>query len=216
MCIRDSYVWRTIFESDQENIHFYLGANFHVVTYPIDKKRISLVAAIKSKNKEIESWKQEGTLEDLLTEVPHSISNRYQSIKKNDGVYKWGVYIRPNTTTLIDKNISYLGDSAHPMVPFIGQGACMSLEDAYTYGYMLSKYNNDLPKAQNEYNKFRINRVQSIYTKSLNQGKLNHLSNPFLVYLRNILMKYTNVIKNQTNQIWSYDCLLYTSDAADE
>ena len=199
------YVWRTIFESDQENIHFHLGANFHVVTYPIDKKRISLVAAIKSKNKEIESWKQEGTLEDLLTEVPHSISNRYQSIKKNDGVYKWGVYIRPNTTTLIDKNISYLGDSAHPMVPFIGQGACMSLEDAYTYGYMLSKYNNDLPKAQNEYNKFRINRVQSIYTKSLNQGKLNHLSNPFLVYLRNILMKYTNVIKNQTNQIWSYD-----------
>ena len=199
------YVWRTIFESDQENIHFHLGANFHVVTYPIDKKRISLVAAIKSKNKEMESWKQEGTLEDLLAEVPHSISNRYQSIKKNDGVYKWGVYIRPNTTTLIDKNISYLGDSAHPMVPFIGQGACMSLEDAYTYGYMLSKYNNDLPKAQNEYNKFRINRVQSIYTKSLNQGKLNHLSNPFLVYLRNILMKYTNVIKNQTNQIWSYD-----------
>jgi hypothetical protein len=70
---------------------------------------------------------------------------------------------------------------------------------------MLSKYNNDLPKAQNEYNKFRINRVKSIYTKSLNQGKLNHLSNPFLVYLRNILMKYTNVIKYRTNQIWSYD-----------
>ncbi|RZO27916.1 MAG: hypothetical protein EVA93_02180 [SAR86 cluster bacterium] len=199
------YIWRTIFEYDQENIHFHLGSNFHVVTYPIDKKRISLVAAIKSKNKEIESWKQEGDLDDLLTEVPHSILNRYQSIKKNDGVYKWGVYIRPNALTLIDKNISYLGDSAHPMVPFIGQGACMSLEDAYTYGYMLSKYNNDLPKAQNEYNKFRINRVKSIYTKSLNQGKLNHLSNPFLVYLRNILMKYTNVIKYRTNQIWSYD-----------
>ena len=91
------------------------------------------------------------------------------------------------------------------MVPFIGQGACMSLEDAYTYGYMLTKYNNDLAKAQNEYNKFRIIRVQSIYTKSLNQGKLNHLSNPILVFLRNILMKYTNIIHNQTNQIWSYD-----------
>ena len=47
-----------------------------------------------------------------------------------------GVYIRPNALTLIDKNISYLGDSAHPMVPFIGQGACMSLEDAHTYGYV--------------------------------------------------------------------------------
>ena len=90
------------------------------------------------------------------------------------------------------------------MTPFIGQGACMSIEDAYAFGYMLSIY-DDLNKAQKEYNKFRINRVRSIYTKSLNQGKLNHLSNPLLVYSRNMLMKYTNVIKNQTNQIWSYD-----------
>ena len=91
------------------------------------------------------------------------------------------------------------------MTPFIGQGACMSIEDAYAFGYMLSKYKTDLNKAQKKYNKFRIKRVRSIYTKSLNQGKLNHLSNPFLVYSRNMLMKYTNVIKNQTNQIWSYD-----------
>ena len=112
------YVWRSIFKSSQENIHFHLGSNFHVVTYPIDKKRISFVAAIKGKNKQIESWKQEGALEDLLLDVPRTILNRYQSIKENDGVYKWGVYIRPNAITLIDKNISYLGDSAHPMVPF--------------------------------------------------------------------------------------------------
>ena len=76
------YVWRTIFESNQENIHFHLGANFHVVTYPIDKNRVSFVAAIKNKNKFKESWKEEGTIDDLLTEVPHFISNKYQSIKK--------------------------------------------------------------------------------------------------------------------------------------
>ncbi len=199
------YVWRTIFKSDQENIHFHLGSNFHVVSYPIDNKRISLVAAIKSKKKELESWKQEGSLEDLLLEVPHSILNRYKFIHENDGVYKWGVYVRPNIISLIDNNITYLGDSAHPMVPFIGQGACMSLEDAYVFGYMLSKYKNNLSRAQNEYNKFRIKRVRTIYNKSINQGKLNHLSNPFLVNLRNILMKSTNFIKNRTNKIWSYD-----------
>ena len=76
------YVWRTIFESDQENIHFHLGANFHVVTYPIDKKRISLVAAIKNKNKEIESWKQEGTLEDLLTKCHISYQIDINLLKK--------------------------------------------------------------------------------------------------------------------------------------
>ena len=199
------YVWRTIFQSEQKNIHFYLGSNFHVVTYPIDQERISLVAAMKSKNKEKESWRQEGALKDLLSDIPKSILNKYEFIKENNGIYKWGVFIRPNVKSLIGKNISYLGDAAHPMTPFIGQGACMSIEDAYAFGYMLSKYKTDLNKAQKKYNKFRIKRVRSIYTKSLNQGKLNHLSNPFLVYPRNMLMKYTNVIKNQTNQIWSYD-----------
>ena len=46
------YVWRTIFPSNQTNIHFYLGSNFHVVSYPVDKERSSLVAAVKSKNKQ--------------------------------------------------------------------------------------------------------------------------------------------------------------------
>ena len=35
---------------------------------------------------------------------------------------------------LFDKNITFLGDAAHPIVPFIGQGGCLALEDAYIFG----------------------------------------------------------------------------------
>ena len=198
------YVWRTIFPSNQTNIHFYLGSNFHVVSYPVDKERSSLVAAVKSKNKQNESWKRQGSIHNLLSEIPSNILKNYPSISENYGVYKWGIFLRPNVKSLFDNNITYVGDAAHPIVPFIGQGACLALEDSYVLGQLISKHNN-IKIAQAKYNKLRINRVRTIYRKSLNQGKLNHLRNPLLVFLRNFLMKYTNIISTQTKSIWLYD-----------
>ena len=199
------YVWRTIFPSDQTNIHFHLGSNFHVVSYPVDSKRSSLVAAIRSNKQSIESWKQKGSIQNLISEIPASILRNHPLIMNNDGVYKWGVYLRPNVKNLFDNNITYVGDAAHPIVPFIGQGACLALEDSYVLGNLISKHKNNLIIAQTKYSKLRIKRVRSIYRKSLNQGKLNHLKNPLLVFLRNMLMKYTNIISNQTKSIWSYN-----------
>ena len=199
------YVWRTIFPSDQTNIHFHLGSNFHVVSYPVDSQRSSLVAAIKSNNQLNESWKQKGSIQNLISEIPASILKNYPSLMDNDGVYKWGVFLRPNVKHLFDKNITYVGDAAHPIVPFIGQGACLALEDSYVLGNLICKNQNNLIIAQTKYHQLRIKRVRSIYRKSLNQGRLNHLKNPFLVFLRNALMKYTNIISIQTKYIWFYN-----------
>ena len=199
------YVWRTIFPSDQTNIHFHLGSNFHVVSYPVDSQRSNLVAAIKSNNQLNESWKQKGSIQNLISEIPASILKNYPSLMDNDGVYKWGVFLRPNVKHLFDNNITYVGDAAHPIVPFIGQGACLALEDSYVLGNLISKHQNNLIIAQTKYHQLRIKRVRSIYRKSLNQGRLNHLKNPFLVFLRNMLMKYTNIISNQTKSIWLYN-----------
>ena len=198
-------VWRVIFESKQNSINFHLGPNFHVVSYPVDSNRVSFVAALKNDNKFKESWKEKGTIDDLLDEVPPRIIDKYKSIKESKNIYKWGVYIRPQIEFLFKENITYLGDAAHPIVPFIGQGGCMALEDAYAFGYLLSKHNNDIEIAQKNYQKLRLKRIRSIHKSSLFQAKLNHLSNPFLVRLRNILMRYTGVISYRTKSIWSYD-----------
>ena len=195
----------SIFESKQTSINFHLGPNFHVVSYPVDSNRVSFVAALKNDNKFKESWKEKGTIDDLLDEVPPRIIDKYKSIKESKNIYKWGVYIRPQIEFLFKENITYLGDAAHPIVPFIGQGGCMALEDAYAFGYLLSKHNNDIEIAQKNYQELRLKRIRSIHKSSLFQAKLNHLSNPFLVRLRNILMRYTGVISYRTKSIWSYD-----------
>ena len=197
-------VWRSILPTNQKNINFHLGANFHIVTYPIGMNQSSFVAAIKTKKELNESWKQKGDYEDLRSELPSSIIDEFPSLKQSNQIYKWGVFTRPLPNELFDKNITFLGDAAHPIVPFLGQGACLALEDAYAFGNLITKYNNDFKKAQIEYQNIRLDRIKLIHRKSINQAKLNHLKNPILVYLRNILMRFTGIISIRTNAIWSY------------
>ena len=197
-------VWRSILPTYQKNINFHLGRNFHIVTYPIDMNRSSFVAAIKTKAEFSESWKQKGDYEDLRSELPPFIIDKFPSLKQSNEIYKWGVYTRPLLKELFDKNITFLGDAAHPIVPFLGQGACLALEDAYAFGHLIKKHNNDFEKAQKEYENIRLNRIRLIHKKSLNQAKLNHLNNPILVFLRNVFMKYTRIILIRMNDIWSY------------
>ena len=198
-------VWRAIIHRSQENIETRLGPNYHIVTYPVDESRTSFVAAIKTSKAYAESWKAKGSLEELKEDLPQESEIINSIFKEGDELYRWGVYTRPNITDLYSKNITFLGDAAHPIVPFIGQGGCLALEDAYVFGKLASKFRNNFKKIQYSYQKIRLKRVIKIKNESERQGFLNHLSNPLLVYSRNMFMKYTPIISSRIKKIWTYD-----------
>ena len=198
-------VWRAIIHRRQENIETHLGPNYHIVTYPVDESRTSFVAAIKTSKAYAESWKAKGSLEELKEDLPRESGIINSIFKEGDELYRWGVYTRLNITDLYSKNITFLGDAAHPIVPFIGQGGCLALEDAYVFGKLASKFRNNFKKIQYSYQKIRLKRVIKIKNESERQGFLNHLSNPLLVYSRNMFMKYTPIISSRIKKIWTYD-----------
>ena len=198
-------VWRSIINEKQNDVRFYLGPNFHVVTYPVDDNKTSFVGAFKRLKSTEESWRTLGNYHELRSDIPGYILDKYPSIQHNKEIFKWGVYTRTDMGNMYMDNITFLGDAAHPIVPFMGQGGCLAIEDSYIFGKLLIKYRNDIKKSQSIYHDIRYSRVKKIRDDSLNQATFNHLKNPLLIYIRNLLMKYTNIIHILTKKVWDYD-----------
>ena len=200
-------VWRAIVEKKQKNTKTFLGPNHHIVTYPISDSKISFVAAIKTTKKYEESWRSSGTYNELKNDLILANKDSYSIIDENTNLFKWGIFTRPQLKNISYKNLTLLGDAAHPIVPFIGQGGCLALEDAYAFGNLLIKYDADINKAQKAYENIRIKRIKAVANLSLRQGYLNHISNPFVIFLRNCVMRYlpSLAMKSIRKKVWNYD-----------
>ena len=198
--------WRGVGKSELQSVHFALGPNSHIVNYPVNNDGdVSFVGVLKESNEFDESWRAEGSYKDLLDDFSHYDPNIFPKIKDSTKLYKWGIYIRPPLKSMITKNITLLGDAAHPMVPFLGQGGCMAIEDAYAFGILCKITNCDFAKAQNTYDSVRSKRTKKIQRMSMMQGKIYHMKNPLLVAARNAVMRYTNIPGNDLKRLHDYD-----------
>lgn len=178
--LSDKKIWTEI------NIH--LGPGGHIVHYPISKgKRINFVAIKQQNTWEEESWILEGKKDQLLTEFNNWNSEIKELFNKSEKVNKWGLFERKATKTLINKNIILMGDAAHPMLPFLAQGSCLAIEDAFTFSDLLKNKKIDLSLRQ--YEILRLARGNKVQSRSKRQGKVNHLSNKIAIFLRNLLLK---------------------------
>lgn len=113
------------------------GPGRYLLCYPLRGGHImNLVGLVQSNTWEEEGWAIPATNEefakafegyepDLLTLI-HNIPQ--------GALFKWGLRDREPLTTWSVGRVTMLGDAAHPMTPFLGQGACMALEDALLLG----------------------------------------------------------------------------------
>ena len=191
-----------VFE-DSHEINLYYGPGGHVVHYPTGKEgTVNFVGIRESKKWTKESWREEGLKADLLRDFKGWNSDLLKLMTSPQNLYKWGIFERPKIKSIKNKNIILLGDAAHPMVPFIGQGGCMAIEDSYTFGELYSKLESQ-EEALNKYQKIRLKRGNWIQRRSNMQAKFNHLSSPFLVKVRNLLVDKMSI--NGVKAVHSYD-----------
>jgi salicylate hydroxylase len=77
--------------------------------------------------------------------------------------------------------VALLGDAAHPMRPYLAQGAAMALEDADELGRSLTLVSAriaDVPQALQNYAQARWQRVARVQRRSLRNGTIFHASGP--------------------------------------
>ena len=87
-----------------KNIYFALGPGSHVVSYPINNDGdVSFVAVRKEDFQFKESWKELGSLSNLLQDFSNYDSRIFPELKAEEPLYKWGIYIRPPLQSMTAK-----------------------------------------------------------------------------------------------------------------
>jgi 2-polyprenyl-6-methoxyphenol hydroxylase-like FAD-dependent oxidoreductase len=92
-------------------------------------------------------------------------------------------FIRPPAPRWSQGRVLLIGDAAHPMPPNLGQGACMTLEDAALLGELLSGP-RELSAALARFEAERRGRVESIAARSSRIGALGQWSAPLMAASR--------------------------------
>ena len=112
-----------------------MGPGRHFVCYPVSAGRnVNWVAMEPRHDWTLESWTEPATQSEALAAY-RGWAPQLQTLIATAGrggrqIYRWALHDREPLPTWRRGRISLLGDAAHPMLPFLAQGAAQAFEDA--------------------------------------------------------------------------------------
>ena len=174
---------------NEKNISLFMGHDFHYVIYPInnDNEEFNFIGILEYKltANELNNYslfKEEAFIQAVKDKLHNKISTSILDNIKYFPVFVSKGYFKPSN------NIFLIGDAFFAFPPSFAQGASQSIESGYEL------FDNIINNKSNFYDN-RVAKVKMINIRSkLNQFAF-HLSNPFIVFFRNISLKI--LIKNK-------------------
>lgn len=114
-----------------------------------------------------EGWRIPARIEDVLERFKDYNAPVRELIAATPpgSLFKWGLFDRNVRERWSEGAVTLLGDAAHPMLPFLGQGAGMVIEDCVVLARALSE-SGALPEALRRYEAARRDRTGYAMLKS--------------------------------------------------
>ena len=177
---------------EKEDISLYLGKDFHFVIYPVNQnKEFNFISIIKKNLKNIEIsdvslFNDDNFLKSLTNEIYNKTSVQLEG--KIENIKSFPIFVSKSLKISNRKNTYFVGDALYAYPPSFAQGASQSIE-ASTEVFEEIKNNGN-----GYYNK-RIKKIKLVNLRSKLNHFIFHLSNPIIVFFRNIILKI--LVKNK-------------------
>ena len=154
----------------KQNTKVWLGPKKHFVQYLVKGGNfLNCVCLVEQNDWTSEDWSEKGD----ISELKHIFSDWHPEIQeilestKAGSLFKWGLHDRAPMNKWGKGRFSLLGDAAHPMLPFVAQGAAMAIEDGIVLASSLSSFDN-VELGLNDYEnkrKYRTAKAQRTATR---------------------------------------------------
>lgn len=194
----------------------WLGPHGAVVVYPVRRGELVNVVA----HYDNETWTEESWIRECdRSEVIENYAGWHESLARlfsaSERHYKWALYDREPLQQWTKGRITILGDAAHPMLPYLGQGACQAMEDGCVLAAALDSMPDDVEAALKLYERVRVPRASRVVLMARDRGEDNHLVSPWAAFKRDALIAIKQRLGRSTSSrggAWIFDYDAGSSD----
>ena len=178
----------------------WLGPSMHVVQYPVRGGDWLNVVAVVASNDQRDSpdttagWDKAASASNLQIATQGVCAPLSDLIHAIDNWRTWWLFRRPpmrGPHEHAQSRVALLGDAAHPMLPYLAQGAGMAIEDAAELGRCLSTSTSTAINASHSlqaYAQARWQRNARVQARSIRNGQIFHATGA-MAWGRNLSMK---------------------------
>jgi salicylate hydroxylase len=160
----------------RNDVHIWLESGAHIVHYPVRGGRELALVAIFDDSSQTQAWSSDVAVPEVHSRIG-SFAQPLQDFIRSAGTWrKWSLFEYPVPAHYTKGGIALLGDAAHPVLPFLAQGAVMALEDACVVAAEIAMTPGDIPSALLRYENNRRARVVRVQSASRRNGQIYHLS----------------------------------------
>ena len=157
-------------------VNLWLGRRSHLVHYPVAGGAQINVVAIAEGHWDAPGWSTRSTPAEVLARYPLGAWSRHarDMIGMPDYWLKWALHERAPLSRWGDGPITLLGDAAHPVLPFLAQGAALAIEDAAVLAAEITAHSDDIVQALRAYESRRRARTTRVQQTARQTGRIYH------------------------------------------
>ena len=166
-----------------QDVTVWMGPRVHAVLYPVRQgESLNLVFVVKGQPPEsLEAWDHQAHQKDLELAMGPVHSDLKEILAAVPEWRLWPLCDRPPVKgpfEMAKGRIALLGDAAHPMRPFLAQGAGMAIEDAAELATSWARTDLEVAKRWHLYANARWARNAKVQARSIRNGQIFHMQGP--------------------------------------
>lgn len=202
--------WRALVPDDPDpapEAQVFMGPGRHLVSYPLAGGLRNIVAVLEAPDWTAESWVEPGDPADLRAAFAGFGGPVPGWLAHVEDCGRWGLFRHPIAPRWQDGHSVLIGDAAHPMLPFLAQGACTAIEDGFRLALHLDAAPQ--PEALAAFEAERRPRIPRIVAAAEANARNYHLTGPHRLAAHGALRLGSRVapgvIFNRFAWVYDYD-----------
>ena len=193
-------------EISRRDVGLRLGANRHLVHYPVRGGAALNLVLVEAASAPREGWTRAGD-PDRLAPALRAASPSLRALLRTVETWQvWSLYERA-AAPMARGRVALLGDAAHPVSPFLAQGAALAIEDAAVLAAALgapsARFRAGVPAALTRYDAERRPRAARVQAAARENGRIYHLHGP-LAAARDLTLRVLGPERALRRYDWLY------------